>query len=144
MSTSRETAGRLAAQISDIVSSRGGNYGPPEDNFANIADFWRTWVKTKHGVDLKFDRADVGAMSALIKIARLGQTPSHEDSALDGAIYLMLGHGCVPADQADAKPEVVMAFKADVSAFTAEIARLAEWAERHGLPSEALLHGGMA
>lgn len=101
MSLSRDIAAEMAAQIVDIVSSRGNNYGPPEDNFANIASFWSAWVKSRYGSDLKFDRADVGVMSAMIKIARLAQTPGHTDSALDGAIYLMLGHGCVTADVED-------------------------------------------
>lgn len=101
MSQSRTTAAEMATQIVEIVSSRGTNYGPPEDNFANIASLWSTWLKARHGIDLKLDRADVGVMSAMIKIARLAQTPGHADSALDGAIYLMLGHGCVPADVED-------------------------------------------
>lgn len=98
MSLARETAGRLAAQISKTVSDRGGNYGPPEENFANIAAFWRAWVKARHGVELPLDAADVGMMSALIKVARLAQTPDHEDSGLDGGIYVLLALGCAKAD----------------------------------------------
>lgn len=90
----REVAARLAGQIKETVGARGNTYGPPEDNFANIADFWSTWLFTRWGVQVTLDAVDVGVMSALIKVARLGQTPNHEDSALDGAIYLMLGHGC--------------------------------------------------
>jgi hypothetical protein len=94
MSIARETAGRLAEQIKDTVTGRGANYGPPETNFANIAAFWRAWIKARHGLDVPLDGHDVGQMSSLIKKARLAQTPVHEDSALDDAIYTMLGHGC--------------------------------------------------
>ena len=38
-------------------------------------------------------------MSSLIKTARLAQTPGHEDSALDGAIYMLLGYGCGVSDR---------------------------------------------
>ena len=95
----RSTAARLAAQIEATVAGRGTNYGPPEVNFANIAAFWRAWVKARHGIDVPLDGHDVGQMSALIKVARLAESPTHEDSALDAAIYVMLGHGCaVSAD----------------------------------------------
>ena len=94
MSIARQTAGQMADQITEIVGARGGNYGPPEENFANIAAFWRAWLKARHGVDVPLDGHDVGQMSALIKLARLAQSPLHADSALDGAIYMMLGHGC--------------------------------------------------
>lgn len=95
----RTTAGELAAQISDIVGERGSNYGPPEINFANIAAFWQAWVQARYGIMIPFDGADVGHMSALIKVARLAQTPTHRDSALDGAVYTMLGFGCALAAQ---------------------------------------------
>jgi len=94
MSIARQTAAELAAQITDIVGERGASYGPPEINFANIAAFWRAWIKARHGVDVPIDGADVGHMSALIKTARMAQTPTHRDSALDGAVYTMLGLGC--------------------------------------------------
>jgi hypothetical protein len=94
MSISTENTARLAAKIKDTFTARGSVYGPPETNFANIAAFWRAWINARHGVDVEFDGHDVGQMSALIKLARLAETPIHEDSALDGAVYMLLGHGC--------------------------------------------------
>lgn len=94
MSISTENTARLAAKIKDTFTARGSVYGPPETNFANIAAFWRAWVRARHGVDLPFDGHDVGQMSAMIKLARLAESPTHEDSALDGAVYMLLGHGC--------------------------------------------------
>lgn len=94
MSAATDNTARLAAQIKDTFTERGSVYGPPEINFANIAAFWSAWVKARHGVDVQFDGHDVGQMSALIKMARLAESPTHEDSALDGAVYMLLGHGC--------------------------------------------------
>jgi len=103
MSIARQTTAELAAQISSIVTERGQSYGTPEVNFANIAALWRAWIKARHGVDTLLDGHDVGQMMALSKIARLAQTPTHRDSALDAAVYTMLGHGCaVDASQLEA------------------------------------------
>lgn len=98
-SPAREAAARLAKQIVGTVTARGANYGTPEANFTNIADLWRVYLRARFNVDLPLDAAAVGSMSALIKVARLAQSPGHEDSALDGAVYLMLGYGCVSAAQ---------------------------------------------
>lgn len=94
MTVSTSTAARLAGQIKATFTARGSVYGPPEENFANIAGFWRAWIKARYGVDLPLDGHDVGQMSAQIKIARLAVAPTHEDSALDAATYMLLGHGC--------------------------------------------------
>lgn len=98
MSIARRTAYDMAAKISAIVDGRGSHYGPPEENFANIAAFWRAWLKARHGVEVPIDGHDVGQMSAMIKLARLAESPTHADSALDGAIYMMLGHGVAVDD----------------------------------------------
>lgn len=92
--TALETTARLARQIEQTFTARGAVYGPPEENFANIAMLWRAWLRARHGADLPLDAMDVGQMSALIKIARLAESPDHEDSALDAAVYTLLGHGC--------------------------------------------------
>ena len=110
MSESHLTAANLAAQMADTVTQRAEVYGAPEKNFGSIADFWRTWIATRHGMLVPLDATDVGMMSALIKVARLGQTPAHEDSALDAATYLLLAHGCVdqPASEGDVKQGVTL------------------------------------
>lgn len=94
MSISTDNTARLAGKIQETFTARGSVYGPPETNFANIAAFWRAWLKARHGVDVELDAHDVGQMSAMIKLARLAESPLHEDSALDGAVYMLLGHGC--------------------------------------------------
>ena len=99
MIDARQTAAKLAAQINEIISARGSNYGAPEDNFANIANFWNAWLHARYKCLIALDPVDVGVMSSLIKVARLAQTPGHEDSALDGAIYMLLGYGCGVSDR---------------------------------------------
>lgn len=105
MSIACQTAADLSARITETVGARGKNYGPPEINFANIAAFWRAWLKARYGTDVSLDAADVAHMSALIKVARLAETPTHEDSALDGATYMMLGLGCAMDAQEREKGE---------------------------------------
>ena len=100
MSISTDTTSRLARKIDETFTARGSVYGPPETNFANIAAFWRAWLKARHGVDVELDAHDVGQMSAMIKLARLAESPHHEDSALDAMVYIGLGHGCaIDAEQ---------------------------------------------
>jgi hypothetical protein len=99
LTDAKQTAARLAQQVNEIVGARGTNYGPPEDNFANIANFWNAWIHARYKALIALDAVDVGIMSSLIKTARLAQTPKHEDSALDGAIYMLLGFGCGVSDR---------------------------------------------
>ena len=107
MSDAANTTERLANQIADTVTERARVYGAPENNFGSIADLWGAWLSARHGIEVNLDATDVGMMSALIKVARLAQTPNHEDSALDAATYLLLGHGCVPAASEGDAPVVV-------------------------------------
>lgn len=100
MSRSRETAAKLAGNIVETFSARGNVYGDPEDNFANIAAFWNAWLKARYPTvcrDLFLDAIDVAHMSALIKKARLANSPTHEDSVLDDAVYTLLSGGLIPA-----------------------------------------------
>lgn len=93
-SIARQTTSEHAAKITDIMGERGANYGSPEDNFARTGEFWTVWMRTRYGIEVKFDATDVAMFNSLLKAARLGQTPHHGDSALDGAVYMMLAQGC--------------------------------------------------
>lgn len=75
------------------IGERQRKYGPPNKNFACIAALWQGYLRGKYGelATLTIDAADVAAMSALIKVARLAETPDHEDSWVDLAGYAACG-----------------------------------------------------
>jgi hypothetical protein len=67
-----------------INGERQAHYGPPQKNFAVIADMWTAYIG--HPIT----SADVCNMMALLKVARL-RNGAHYDSSVDGAGYLALG-----------------------------------------------------
>lgn len=81
---------RVAAQV---VDERRAVYGPPDRNFATIALIWTAHLRARGllAEDAAITPADVAAMSAGIKLARLGQSPDHGDSWLDLAGYAACG-----------------------------------------------------
>lgn len=78
----------------EIVEKRGAVYGKPEDNFGRICAFWNAWISSRYfdyGNLISFDETDVSAMMACVKLARLAETPGHEDSWIDLAGYAACG-----------------------------------------------------
>lgn len=73
-----------------IYGDREQTYGHPEYNLESIAEFWRVYVKRKFGTEITFDYHDVAYMMVLLKLARLVNTPNHEDSQRDGIGYFGL------------------------------------------------------
>lgn len=83
------------------VADRGLNYGRPEDNFARIAALWTQHLRNRYSepgeeVDMSawdgsVDSADVAMMMVLMKVARLENSPGHEDSWIDIAGYAACG-----------------------------------------------------
>lgn len=74
------------------VSDRGLNYGSPEDNFIRIANLWTTHVRNRYGISAILDAHDVALMLLLMKVARLENCPTHEDSWVDIAGYAACGN----------------------------------------------------
>lgn len=87
VSIAADTLTAAAAAVED----RHEIYGPPHQNFERIADFWSTYLGGKYGVFIRINTADVALMSALVKIARLQETPGHLDSWVDVAGYAGCG-----------------------------------------------------
>lgn len=75
------TKQELLARAAETVKDRGVNYGTPLENFNEIALRWRVILKTP------VTAAQVAACMIEVKMARLAQTPSHEDSVVDIAGY---------------------------------------------------------
>lgn len=72
-----------------IHGDRQAQYGPPEENFKNIAAFWN--IRFKHLLQdgKEFSDADVAAAMVLLKLARDMQGYK-EDNAVDAAGYIAL------------------------------------------------------
>src|ERR1700678_2800727 len=83
----------LEAAINACCGDRALNYGAPEDNFKRIAELWTTWQQIKGSYFPKnsYSPVDVAVMNILLKVARLANTPSHNDSWIDIAGYAACG-----------------------------------------------------
>ena len=68
-----------------VTKDRASDHGDMEDNFKMIADLWATYLN----VDVATH--DVGAMMALLKVARIKSNPKHPDNWVDGAGYMACG-----------------------------------------------------
>lgn len=73
------------------VKTRGQAYGTPENNFLRIARRWNVHLLNRYGARVELDQTDVAAMMADLKLARLEETPSHQDSWTDLAGYAACG-----------------------------------------------------
>lgn len=83
MTSARE---ELLAQVEKcICHDRNDTYGPPENSFQLIADFWTTYLG--HPVS----PVQVADMMELLKIARRIGRKGHIDNYIDGAGYAIIG-----------------------------------------------------
>lgn len=72
-----------------VLKNREAQYGSPEDSFGTIAEFWTTFLR-RRGVLAEgkaLTSAEVAALMALLKLARIGETIDHSDSIVDLAGY---------------------------------------------------------
>jgi hypothetical protein len=120
------TATKMLEDSMKAISDRQAKYGPPNKNFECIAELWEAYLRGKYGevATIAIDSADVAAMSGLIKVARLAETPDHEDSWVDLAGYAACGRQ-VTANDADGK---------------AFVGSSADPFERHGMQRVSGLH----
>lgn len=75
----------------DAVERRPKAYGPPEQNFERIARRWNTHLQNTGHSYCGLTATDVAVMMADLKLARLEETPGHEDSWVDLAGYAACG-----------------------------------------------------
>ena len=83
----------LSTADSVVNGARADVYGGPEDSFQLIARLWEPYLSAKC---ISMDGAciepeDVAVMMGLLKVARLAQSPDHEDSWIDLAGYTACG-----------------------------------------------------
>lgn len=69
-------------------------YGNPEDNFENIAAYWRVYYKQRFKTHLDITPQDVAHCMILMKMARLATNCAHRDSLVDIAGYAACGADC--------------------------------------------------
>ena len=82
----------LAAAKKCVCGDRDQQYGTPENNFGVIAEFWEAYLKaTNPGAEINIDGADVAALMALFKIARIATGTQKADSWIDAAGYIACG-----------------------------------------------------
>jgi hypothetical protein len=73
-----------------ITGDRQKDYGPPEENFQRIAEFWTTRLRRKLLPDEEITAREVAELMILLKVARMIQSPT-EDSYKDAAGYAGIG-----------------------------------------------------
>lgn len=80
------TRERILARAKECVcGEREQDYGTPEDSFATIANLWEAYM------GVKFTPTNVAVMMALLKVARLKESPKHMDNWIDLAGYAACG-----------------------------------------------------
>lgn len=84
----------LQQAIAITNGDRNKAYGSPEDNFANIAAYWNSYLTQAHKADIVLTPQDVAHLMILMKMARLATNPAHYDSLLDIAGYAACAADC--------------------------------------------------
>lgn len=88
--TKREEILRTAEKC--VMGDRQQDYGSPENNFAVIAEMWNAYIFSHPLVyKSKLSPADVAAMLALVKIARIASGHAKADNWVDLAGYAACG-----------------------------------------------------
>jgi hypothetical protein len=78
------TTEKLFSEVISTIHDRGAVYGHPAINHKRIADLWSAYL------DYPVQPHQAALCMALVKIARLSETPSHEDSLKDLLAYVAL------------------------------------------------------
>ncbi|URC18162.1 hypothetical protein SEA_ZENTENO07_61 [Mycobacterium phage Zenteno07] len=92
------TTGDYARQIAQdaiglFTGDRNADYGDATDNFQDIADLWSVVLRPILAPGAAITAEQVAIMSGLIKVARLNNSPHHDDSWVDATAYFALGGG---------------------------------------------------
>ena len=79
-----------------VTSDRNVQYGPPEENFQTIAELWTTYLQRRGLLDPFQDIApfDTAIMQVLVKVARVGVSPTKNDHYVDMAGYAAAAAQC--------------------------------------------------
>jgi hypothetical protein len=78
------TTEKLFNEVVSTIQERGAVYGHPYINHKRIADLWTAYL------DYPIQPHQAALCMALVKVARLAETASHEDSVKDLLAYVAL------------------------------------------------------
>ena len=87
------TTEKLFNEVVSTIQDRGAIYGHPYINHKRIADLWTAYL------DYPIQPHQAALCMALVKIARLAETASHEDSVKDLLAYVALSKTIYDAQQ---------------------------------------------
>lgn len=79
-----------------ITGERNGDYGPANEDFSVIAEFWNSYLQAL-GMRVFITAKDVALMMTLLKIRREATHPKR-DNLVDGCGYLALAQKCEEED----------------------------------------------
>lgn len=85
--------------LNAVYDDREAAYGHPRDDFARIAALWNGYFDARAPKSRDVDAVDVACMMALLKMARLLESPTHRDSWVDIAGYAAAGARAVGVDK---------------------------------------------
>jgi len=87
------TIEKLFDEVVSTIQDRGAIYGHPYINHKRIADLWTAYL------DYPIQPHQAALCMALVKVARLAETASHEDSVKDLLAYVALSKTIYDAQQ---------------------------------------------
>ena len=87
------TTEKLFNEVVETIQERGAIYGHPYINHKRIADLWTAYL------DYPIQPHQAALCMALVKVARLAETASHEDSVKDLLAYVALSKTIYDAQQ---------------------------------------------
>ena len=87
------TTEKLFDEVVETIQDRGAIYGHPYINHKRIADLWTAYL------DYPIQPHQAALCMALVKVARLAETASHEDSVKDLLAYVALSKTIYDAQQ---------------------------------------------
>lgn len=122
---------KLLEQAAETTRERGRDYGPVKENFERIARRWNAHLLNRYGLEVELDPIDVSAMMIDVKLARLAETPHHEDSWLD-----VIGYGACGGELASTEKERIDKTWADATQGAIDKSPLPYW-KNAGVPSDA-------
>ena len=88
-------ANDILDEAKDLIADRGKDYGLAALNHLRIAKLWSAYLERE------IEPHEVAICMALVKVARLVESPFHEDSYKDCAAYIAIAGQIASTDWSD-------------------------------------------